>query len=164
LTDLSFKRQKSTFLPSVNAFYQYSDKTEKADFDISIKHVMGVSVSVPIFSSGMRMAQVSQAKMELDKMKNMKEQQSEFLNYAAQQALFDYNSAKEQYNNEKENFELSERVFKKTTIRFKEGVVSALDLSTINNQFLQAQMTYSAAIQELLSKKIALDKAFNKLN
>lgn len=163
LQALSLKREKSTYLPTINAFYKYSDKTQKADFDFNIKHVMGVSVSVPIFSSGMKMTKVSQAKMELEKTQNMKEQQAEMLVLAAQQALFDYNSAFENYNNEKMNFDLSKKVFDNTTIRFKEGLVSALDLSTINNQFLQAQLSFATAVQNLLTKKVALDKAYNKL-
>jgi len=163
LMSLSLQREKSTFLPSVSAFYQYSDKTDKPDFDFSIKHVMGVNVSIPIFSSGMRLAKVSQAKMELDKTQNLKEQQSQMLILGAQQALYDYNAAFENYANEKMNFELSQKVFNNTTIRFKEGLVSALDLSTINNQFLQAQLSFALAIQDLFTKKTALDKAYNKL-
>ena len=82
---------------------------------------------------------------------------------AAEQAIFDYRTALEKYNNEKLNFELSEKVYNKTSEKYKEGFVSSLELSLVNNQYLQAQLTYSTAIQELLSAKIAMDKAYNKL-
>ncbi len=163
LMDLSMNREKSTFLPSVSAFYQYSDKTNKPDFDFNITHVLGVNVSIPIFSSGMRMAKVSQAKMELEKTRNQKEQQSQMLILGAQQALSEYNSAFENYTNEKQNFELSQKVFDQTTLKFKQGMVSALDLTTVNNQLLQAQLSYAAAVQDLLTKKVTLDKAYSKL-
>lgn len=163
LMDLSLKREKSTFLPSLAGFYQYSDKTEKAALDFTINHVVGLNLSVPILSSGMRIAKVGQARIELDKAQNMKDQEAQRLILTAQQSTFDYNTALQNYYNEKQNFDLSEKVFNKATARFKEGMVSSLELSIFNNQYLQAQLTYASAIQELLTAKIALDKAYNKL-
>ncbi len=164
LQSLSFKREKSKFLPSISGFYQYKDQFETPDFNTNIKHIIGISLSVPIVSSGMRIAKVGQAKIELDKAANMKEQEARRLTLIAQQAVFDYNTALQNYYNERENFKLSEKVLNKTTVKFTEGMVSSLDLSIINNQYLQAQLSYATAIQELLTKKVALDKAYNKLN
>jgi outer membrane protein TolC len=164
LQSLSFKREKSKFLPSISGFYQYKDQFETPDFNTNIKHIIGLSMSIPIVSSGMRIAKVGQAKIELDKAANMKEQEARRLTLIAQQAVFDYNTALQNYYNERENFKLSEKVLNKTTVKFTEGMVSSLDLSIINNQYLQAQLSYATAIQELLTKKVALDKAYNKLN
>ncbi len=163
LQSLSLNREKSTFLPTVSGFYQYKDQFKNPAFNMNIKHIIGVSLSMPIVSSGMRLAKVGQAKIELDKASNMKEQEALRLTLTAQQSMFDYNTALANYYNESDNITLSEKVLKKATIRFKEGMVSSLELSIFNNQYLQAQLTYATAIQELLTKKIALDKAFSKL-
>lgn len=163
LMDLSMRREKSTFLPAISGFYQYNDQFEEADFNMNIKHIFGVSATIPIASSGMRVSKVGQAKLELLKAQNMKEQEAERLILTAEQAQYDYNIALQTYKNEKDNIDLSERVFNKANIRFQEGLVSALDLSLINNQYLEAQLSYANAMQELLMAKIALDKAFNKL-
>lgn len=163
LQSLSLDREKSIFLPSISGFYKYSDKFESAAFDMNIKHLIGVNLSVPIMSSGMRIAKVGQARIELDKATNMKAQEALRLTLTSQQSMFDYNTALANYYNEKVNINLSKKVFDKATIRFREGMVTSLDLSIFNNQYLQAQLTYATAIQELLTKKIALDKAFNKL-
>jgi len=163
LQNLSLKREKSTFLPSIAGFYQYNDKSEKAALDFTINHILGLNVSIPIVSSGMRMSKVGQAKIQLDKAQNMKEQEAQRLYLTSEQSLFDYNTALQNYYNERDNFELSERVFQKASVRFREGLISSLDVSTINNQYLQAQLSYASAIQSLLTKKVALDKAFNKL-
>ncbi len=163
LQSLSLNREKSTFLPTVSGFYQYKDQFEAPAFDMNIKHIIGLSLSVPIVSSGMRLAKVGQAKIELNKASNIKEQEALRLTLTAQQSMFDYNTALANYYNESENITLSEKVLNKATIRFKEGMVSSLELSIYNNQYLQAQLTYATAIQELLTKKVALDKAFNKL-
>jgi outer membrane protein TolC len=163
LQELSLKREKSQYLPSLSGFYKYSDKTEKGAIDFTIKHMVGLNLSVPIVSSGMRMAKVSQAKMELDKVQKMQEQEAERLKIMAEQSTYDYRTALQNYYNEKENFDLSEKVLNNATVRFTEGLISSLELSLINNQFLQAQLSYASAIQELLKAKTALDKAFSKL-
>jgi outer membrane protein len=160
---LLLKREDTTFLPTIAGFYQYQDKTNKAFLDFTINNLIGISINVPIFSSGSRMVTVGAARIEYEKVQNMREQEANRLNMVAQQTLYDYRSALEKYQNEKENFELSKKVYDKTSIKFKEGTVSSLNLSLINNQFLQAQMSYALAVQELLNAKTALDKAYNKL-
>jgi outer membrane protein len=160
---LLLKREETTFLPTLAVFYQYQDKTNKAFLDFTLNNLIGISINVPIFSSGSRMVTVGAARIEYEKVQNMREQEANRLKMVAQQTLYDYRSAVEKYQNEKENFELSKKVYDKTSIKFKEGTVSSLNLSLINNQFLQAQMSYALAVQELLNAKTALDKAYNKL-
>ena len=149
--------------PSVAGFYQYQDKTEKADFDFTINHIVGVSVEVPIVTSGSRIAKVSQARIEYEKALNQKEQEANRLVTAARQASYDYHTAVEKYTNALDNLHLSARVYEKTNLKHQQGVVSSLELTLINNQYLQAQMGYSMAVQELLTAKTKLDKAFNLL-
>ena len=58
---------------------------------------------------------------------------------------------------------IGKKVFDKTSIKYKEGVSSSLDLTQINNQYLQTQTNYIAALVELLNAKIRLDKSLNQL-
>ncbi len=163
LQKLALNREKTTYLPTISGFYSYSDQTSATDFSPTINHVFGVSASWSIFQSGMRNAKVAQAKIALEQSQNMKEQEAERLILTAQQAKYNYQTALRKYQNEKMNFELSEKVLDKTRARYKLGMVSSLELSIINTQFLGAQISFSSAIQELLSTKVALDKAFNQL-
>lgn len=162
-SELSLKREKSTYLPSISAFYQYSDKTNKATFDFTINHVIGVNVSVPIFSSFQRNARVEQAKVELEKVKNNRELSIDNLQMQAQQARFNYLSAKEKYQNALRNAELSETILERTTVKYKEGMTSSLELTQANNQFLDAQSSENQALMELLNAKVAYDKLLNQL-
>ncbi len=162
-SELSLKREKSTYLPSISAFYQYSDKTNKATFDFTINHVIGVNVSVPIFSSFQRNAKVEQAKVELEKAKNNRELTIDNLQMQAQQARFNYLSAKEKYQNALRNAELSEAILERTTVKYKEGMTSSLELTQANNQFLDAQSSENQALMELLNAKVAYDKLLNQL-
>lgn len=163
LQQLSLNREKTMYLPQVSGFYNYSDMTEATDFNPSINHVFGVSATWDIFQSGMRRAKVSQARIELEKAQNIKDQEAQRLILTAQQAKFDYQTALRKYYNEELNFKLSEKVLDKTSIKHTQGMVSSLELSIVNTQFLSAQLSFASAIQELLTAKIALDKAYNKL-
>jgi outer membrane protein TolC len=163
LQKLNMNRYKTNYLPTLSAFYNYSDQTESSEFSQAINHVFGATARWPLLTSGMRHAQISQARIEYEKASNTKLQETERLILVAEQAKFNFQTALNKYNNEKENFAMSENIFNKTTQRYKEGFVSSLDLTLINTQYLQAQITYAYAVQELLTSKIALDKAHNKL-
>jgi outer membrane protein TolC len=163
ISELSLKREKSTYLPSLSAFYKYEDKLEKATLDFSMKHMIGVSLSVPIFNSGAKNARVSQARIELEKNQLIKEQKSHLIEMEAEQARFDYINALEAYTNEENNFNLSSRVLENTIAKHEHGMASSMDLTLANNQFLDAQVSLSAAILNLLNAKTTLDKTCNKL-
>lgn len=163
LHTLSMKREKSKYLPSLTGFYKYEDKLEKADFDFTMRHMVGVSLVVPIWESGAKNNRVGQAKLELQKTQLMKEQEAERLNMEAEQAKFDYLTALERFYNETENFELSEKVLDNTTAKYKQGMVSSMDLTLSNNQYIESQITISQTLLELLNSKIVLDKAYSKL-
>ncbi len=160
---LSLKREKSYYMPTLSGFYKYEDKLEKADFDFTMKHMVGVSLQVPIFASGAKNNRVGQARIEVEKAQLIKEQEAERLIMEAEQAKFDYITALESFYNEEQNFELSGKILKNTTEKYKQGMVSSMDLTISNNQYLESQITISQMALALLNAKITLDKAYSKL-
>jgi outer membrane protein len=163
ISELNLKREKSKFLPSLSAFYQYSDKTNKAVFDFTINNIVGLNLSVPVFSSGQRIASVQQAKINLEKSKNNKEALNESLNMSFEQLKKNFISAYETYTTQKRNIELAKKIYNKTLIKYNEGVASSMDVSNANKQYLDANSTYNTAISHLLSARVALEKAVNEL-
>lgn len=157
ISELSLKREKSSFLPTLSAFYLYQDKTNKADFDITFNHILGLSVALPIFSSGQRVASVSQARINLNKSTNTREQVGETLLMAVQQVRGDFQTAFESYSTESLNVELSEKIYQKTLVKFREGVASSLDVTQAHNQYLDAVNAYTTAVLEVLNAKTALE-------
>ena len=162
LQELSLNREKTKYLPEINGFYNYMGNTNASAFTPP-QHLVGVKANWTIFQSGLRSAKIAQEKIALEQAQNVKEQESERLILVAQQAKYDYQTALARYLNEETNFELSKKVFDKTTKRYKEGFVSSLDLSIVNNQYLGAQLSFAIAIQDLLTTKVALDKAYSRL-
>lgn len=163
IQELSLKREKSKYLPSVNAFYSYTDQTNAPDFNFTINHVIGVGINVPIFSSGQRMARVQQAQIELEKAKNNKEQTADNLIMSVDQARNEFQNALDRFKTEQQNMELTKRIYDRTLIKYKEGMASSLELTQANNQYLNSNSAYTNAILELLNAKVTLDKTLNNL-
>ena len=163
ISELSLKRERSKYLPMVSAFYSYTDITNKADFDFTINHIVGLNVNIPIFASGQRIAQVQQAKIDLEKTRNIKDVATENIRLMVEQATYDLEKSIEKYNNEQFNIELSKKIYHKTLIKHKEGMASSLDLAQAHNQYLNSNSNYTNSILELLTSKLNYDKILNNL-
>jgi outer membrane protein len=158
---LNLKRQKSAYLPNLAAFYKHSEKAQKAGIDFTMKDVAGLSMNIPIFSSGQRNVMVQERKLELEKIRNSKENVSMGLQLDYIKSRNDLNSSYDKYMNEKRNIELTSRIYDKTLIKYKEGVSSSMDLTTAQNQYLTAQSNYFTALYSLLTSKSKLEKLLN---
>ena len=169
LQKLNWKREKTEFLPSISAFYSYNQKAMRNDFDFFESgkdwfpsNIVGATLNIPIFSSGLKLSRVQQAKLELEKARNSKEMVSQGLILGVQQANSDFSTASEKYNNEKSNMKITKRIYDRTLIKFNQGMSSSLELTQVHNQYLNSQSNYFNAIFELLNAKNKLDKALNK--
>lgn len=163
ISKLNLKRERSAALPTLAAFYRYSDQINAPDLNFSIKHVLGLNVTVPIFSSGQRWAKVQQAKIELQKSQNSKLLVERNIDMQESQARGDFNTALDKYNNEKDNMNLSKRILLHTTEKYKQGLVSSMDLTQATNQYLDSYSKMNSALMELLNSKVKYDKLLNNL-
>lgn len=158
---LAWRREKSNYLPNLAAFYRHTEKLTKAAFDFTPKDIIGVTLNIPILSSGQRIVMVQQRKMELDKITISKTKAVEGVKLDYTNALDDMNSTYEKYLNEKKNIDLTKRIYDKTIIKFQEGISSSLDLTQVNNQYLAAQTNYYEAMYSLMTAKNKLDRILN---
>jgi outer membrane protein TolC len=163
ISHLSLKREKTKYLPTISAFYNYSDKTNKASFDFTINHIIGVNLDMPIFSSFQRNSVVKQAKIEYEKSLNNQVLLEQNLNTQAQQLRFNYQNALEKYKVTNQNVDLSKNVFENTSKKYKQGMVSSMDLTQSNSIYLQSESDNTNALFELLQTKIELEKILNEL-
>jgi outer membrane protein TolC len=162
LSELSLKREKSTFLPTISGFYRHQEQLNEPSFSFAIKDVAGVSLSFPIFSSGMRMAKVSQAKLALKQSQLNQTNVEQSLIMEFDQAKSDYLTAFNNYNTNKESMELSKKIYDKTIIKYTEGVASSFELTQNQSQYLTAQSNYFNSMLTLLQNKAKLDRILKK--
>jgi len=158
LSALNLKLQKSTLLPDVAAFYQHEENFNKNSFSFTPPNLIGVSMNIPIFGSGMKIAKIQQAKIALEKAKNSKEQVSLGLQTTFSSAQSTFITDVNTYLTKKQNVILAQKIYNKNIIKYKEGIIGSLELTLAQNQYLQAQTDYYTSIIDLSAAKSKLEK------
>lgn len=168
LLELDVRRYQMQRLPTIGAFYQAQGQAYQTEFDFYKEaswfnsQTAGLSVSIPIFSSGMHGAKISQAKIELEKMQNSKKFFEESLKLQYDNANNNLNVNYLSYLNAKKSMDIAQKILDKTRIKYKEGVAGSFELTQIENQFIEAQGNYINNLFKLLNSKVELDKLLNK--
>jgi outer membrane protein len=158
ISALMLKREKSKYLPTISAFYRHEEQTNQPAFNFLIKDVIGANLSLPIFTSGMRNARVSEAKFDLAKSKLAKVDAEQGLIMEFETARSNYQTAFSNFNTNRESMDLSKTVYDKTVIKYKEGVSSSFELTQNQNQYLTAESNYYNSVLSLLNAKAKLDR------
>jgi outer membrane protein TolC len=158
LGKLNLQREKTTFLPNLAAVYRHTEKFKKIDFDFTPTDIFMLTVNVPLFSSGQRLSKVQQRKIEYEKAINNKDDVTRGLLLEYANARDELISAYDSYTNVKRNLELTNRIYQKTLIKYREGLSSSMDLTQAQNQFLTAQSEYTNNMYTLLIAKNKLTK------
>jgi len=155
--------RKASYLPSVVAFYSYTEKIQKAAFDMQPNNILGLSLNIPVFSSGLRLAQLNQAKVDYLISQNTQELVKQQLSTQEKQLRYNYLNLMEQYMNQKNNVEIAKEVLDNMNLKYQQGVVSSLELTSANNNYLNAEISFTGTILELLNSELSLRKINNKL-
>ncbi len=158
----SLRREKSKYLPTLAGFYQHQEMTNKPAFNFQPKDVIGLSMNVPIITSGKRIATVAQARLNLQKTVLNKLDVEQGLIMEFETARNEYQAAFLNYTNNKESFGLAERVYNKNIIKYKEGVGTSLELTQSQNQYLTAESNYYNSLISLLKAKAKIDRIVAK--
>jgi len=150
--------QKTNYLPTLAAFYSYTEKLLKPKFDMTPKNVVGLNLSIPIFSSGMKKSKVAQAKINLHMAETTSQLVNQQLTIQEKQLRYNLNNLLEQYQNQKMNVDIAKEVFDKMNLKFQQGIVSSLELTSANNNYLSAESSYVDILFQLLDAELALRK------
>ncbi|HOU02935.1 MAG TPA: TolC family protein [Bacteroidales bacterium] len=166
ISALSLMSQKASVLPTLAGFYTYGsngmgDKvSEQRWFQNSMA---GLQLSIPVFASGQRYAKIKQAQLNLSKARNNKALVADQLLMQEKQLRYDLVNANLQYLSQKDNVEVSKRVYTSMENKYKQGMASSLELTQANSQYLQAENNYITSLMNLLQTKVALDKLMNNM-
>jgi len=161
IAKLDLNLAKTSFLPTITGFYNHNVQSNTASFNFAPKDLIGINLSLPIFSSGERLAVVSQRRMALEKTRNTKEFVSNNLMMQASQYQNDVKLKLEKYLNQKKSKELSDDIYQRTIEKYKQGMSSSMDLMTSQNQYLTNLTSYYQSIYDLQGAKSKLEKMFN---
>lgn len=149
--------------PTVAVGYQYSKQHYYAEGGMRMTppNAVSVSVSMPLWSSGKRAAGVVEKKIALESARNTLAETTDNLGIQNQQLRFNLQNAYETYMVEKENMDVTQRVFQSTTNKYNYGATSNLELVNASNDVISAQSTYVQAVLTLVNAEADLEKFLN---
>ena len=150
--------------PTVALAYQYSQKDyfgEKEGFNMTPPNAVSLNISMPLWSSGKRAAGVVEKKIALEEARNTFAETANNLGIQNEQLRYNLQNGYETYINEKDNMEVTQRVFESTTNKFNQGAASNLDLVNASNDLITAQSSYVQAVLTLVNAQVELEKFLN---
>jgi outer membrane protein TolC len=160
--------EKSKFLPRLSAFVNYGTSANSDDFSFFNgdqvwyqSSVLGVSLNIPIFSSGMRSAASQRTRIALDQAKTDLEQTKQQIKLDLTTAQSNYQFAIENYENSKKNLALAERIEGKNQVKFTEGLSTSFDLRQAQTQLYSAQQQFFQSMLTLINEKANLETVLN---
>ena len=165
-----YRLERAKGLPSFSAFLNgsYMGNNDEFDFTNSSQKWFGSSafgfkLRVPIFSSFGRMASAQKAKLSVLQAETKLIEVKAQIYVDWQNALNKYALAKEEHATALENLSLAERIEKKNTTKFFEGLSGSFDLRQAQLQLYQAQQNAIQGMRNVILEKTILDTIINNV-
>lgn len=151
--------------PQLSAYYQYTYKkyfSDESTFNMTPPNMIGISLSIPIFSSGVKLAAVNEAKAELEKQQNQLDETEKSLRIQHRQSIYNLKSAFERYETQKKNVEVTQRVFDNISKKYEFGASSSLDVTNSGTNLIAAQTSYVQSLLDFVNAHITLEQLLNR--
>ncbi len=169
LNEMNVQRLKNGYLPNLKARANYNQLMQRADLFNSDElgfipqASVSLAVNIPIFDGNMKKGQVQQAKIEIDKINLQKSEFERAMELQVRNARLQYINARKTLENREKSLELVEDIYNKTSIKFREGVGSSIELTQAESQLYEAQANHINALYDLLISKTDLEIALGNL-
>lgn len=150
------------YVPTLSAYHQYSAKNyfgKDEGMNMTPPNTIGITLAVPIWSSGKRAVGVTEKKIARMEAENDLADAKNQLEISYNQVKHNLVSAYENFETQKNSVEVMKRVMLSTTNKYQYGTVSSFDLTNASTNLLNAHTNYMQAILTLLNTQ----KAFKQL-
>lgn len=125
-------------------------------------NMVGVSVKIPIWSSGVRASTITEKKLAYKAAQNTLADTEDALRVQDKQLRYNLTSAYENYQTQTKNLDVSQRVFDNISRKFEQGYASSTDVTNSSITLLAAQSDYVSAMLQMVNAHIELKKLLNK--
>jgi outer membrane protein len=162
------KRRKLESLPTLAAFgnYGYTLYNQGRLFDAADdwqkSAMVGVKLTVPIFDGFQRKNKVRQAQFAVDKTENDLQNARLGLELETITARINLQSSISALENQRANMRLAEEVYRISSIKYKEGVGSSLEVLNAESALKEAQVNYFGALYDATTARINMQKALGQ--
>ncbi len=164
LQALNIKNAKAEYWPVLAVFLNYSNSAQRNSFDFFDKNgkwfptaLWGLNLSIPIYSGGMTKAKISQARIGRTKVQNSKMLLDQSLQLRWTTALEGFHSAVTSFDRKVEAVKIAEELYDSAKIKFKEGIMSSIELDQTSTQRIKAEGDLMMARYKLVEARMELD-------
>lgn len=159
---------KTSFLPTVSAFYNYNLEFQNNKFSNLFQNsypssLVGLSFSIPIFTGFARTHNLKKANLQ-EKLIDWDQTDLKLqINKEYTTALANYKGNR--YNLEvlQKNVAMASRVYFVVTLQYKQGIVPYLNVITAESNLVTSKINYINALFQVLSSKIDLEKSMGNI-
>lgn len=164
LQNINTQYQKSTFLPSLSAYYNYAwdyrNQSLNNLYNQSFpRSAAGLTLTLPIFQGTRRFQQIQKSKLQEERLDwdiiNLENQ----INSQYSLAMATYSANLNDWKVSKENVELSKEVYNTIKLQYDEGIKTYLDLMTAETDLRTSQLNYLNNLYAVLSSKLDVQKS-----
>jgi outer membrane protein TolC len=163
--DHALKIQKAAWWPTLAASFNYQYMKMANDGEDSKWFPMSnaaVQLSIPIFQGGARVYKEKQLKIQMDQMKDQRDNLRRGLEMQALTYLDNIKRAIEKIESNKEGLRQAEKAVSISKKMYDVGSSTYLDFSNSELAYLTAGLTYNQSIFDYLSSKSDLEKLLGK--
>jgi outer membrane protein TolC len=160
---------KSTYLPTVSAFFNYNFEFENNSLAALYSNLYpysfaGLSLSIPIFTGFYRTNNIKRARLQ--------EQLLDWTQVELRSEIYtEYTTALASYKGNlynlylmQENVTMANNVYDIVTLQYSQGVVPYLNVITAESNLINSQIGYLNALYSVLSSKVDLQKSMGFIN
>lgn len=147
------------YVPTLSAYHQYSAKSyfgKDEGMNMTPPNTIGVTLAVPIWSSGKRAAGVHEKKIARLEAENELADAKDQLEISYNQLKYNLITAYENFETQSKSVEVMKRVMASTANKYQYGTASSFDLTNASTNLLNAHTNYIQAILTLLNSQKAL--------
>ncbi|MDT0691676.1 TolC family protein [Salegentibacter sp. F188] len=162
--NIEVRLEKAKALPTLTGFVNYGLQGFSEEFSFLSsdqeyfdQSILGVTLNIPIFSSGMRSSRTQQKEIAYEQALIDLERTENEVKNQVNSAKAEYEFSLENYQNQKKNLELAERIENKNQIKFFEGLASSFELSEAQRQLYNAQQSLLQAMLDVIVAKVELE-------
>lgn len=153
------------YLPSITANYSYTAKKYfdgEGGFDMTPPNYVGVTLNVPIWSSGQRAAAITESKLAYRAAQNTLADTEDQLRLQDSQYRFNLANAIDDYTVQKNNVDVSERVLQNVSKKYEFGYASSVEVTNSSQDLITAQTNYTTAVYNLVEAYTNLKNLLNR--
>lgn len=170
LDEADLDRIKQGYLPSLYANIGLEGQLQRDKFfnqdesGILPNGVFGLSANIPLYDGRDTRSKIERKKIVMEKRQNELNEFDRSLALQVFNARVDLINARETYESTIRAVNLSQKIYDKAQIKYKNGVGSSLELAQAESDLYQSQSNYVNALYDILVAKTSLDIATGLIN